>query len=326
LGWLRDDASAKVYHERPLRAGYSCFMSEPRFFVQRLAIIGVGLIGGSLARALRQANAVGEVVGCGRDERHLKRAQELGVIDRWSTRPAEAVTGADMVVLAAPVGAMQNLFKAIQPALSPTTIVTDVGSTKISVIAAVREVFGVLPLRFVPGHPIAGTERTGVEASFAELFRERRVILTPASETDPTATARVKAMWQLTGAQVSEMSAEHHDQVLAATSHLPHVLAYALVDHLAAMDDRTEIFAYAAGGFRDFTRIASSSPEMWRDIACANREALTTVLDGYLQDLLQLREAIARNDGEAILTVFRRAKQARDRLIDLAGPISQTGA
>lgn len=301
-------------------------MSEPRFFVQRLTVIGVGLIGGSLARALRQANAVGEVVGCGRDEKHLQRAQALGVIDRWSTNPAEAVTGSNLIVVAVPVGAMPDLFRTIQPALSPQATVTDVGSTKLSVIAAAKSVSGSMPPRFVPGHPIAGTEKTGVDASFAELFRERRVILTPTPETDATATARVKAMWQLAGAQVSEMEAVHHDQVLAATSHLPHVLAYALVDHLAAMDDRTEIFAYAAGGFRDFTRIASSSPEMWRDIACANREALTGVLDGYLQDLQQLREAIARDDGEAVLAVFRRAKQARDRLINLAGPSGHTSA
>lgn len=299
-------------------------MSEPRFFAQRLTVIGVGLIGGSLARALRQANAVGEVVGCGRDAGHLQRAQELGVIDRWSTDPAVAVADADVVLLAVPVGALRALFKAIRSTLAPQAIITDAGSTKLSVIDAARAAFGQLPAGFVPGHPIAGTEKTGVEASSPELFRERRVILTPTLETDSTATARIRAMWQLAGAQVSEMSAEHHDQVLAATSHLPHVLAYALVDHLAAMDDRMEIFAYAAGGFRDFTRIASSSPEMWRDIACANREALTAVLDGYLQDLQQLREAIARDDGDAVIAVFRRAKQARDRLINLAGPNGHT--
>jgi prephenate dehydrogenase len=236
------------------------------------------------------------------------------------------VQDADMVVLAAPVGAMESLFRTLQPALSPDAIITDVGSTKLSVMAAAQAAFGRCPANFVPGHPIAGTEKTGVEASFAELFRERRVILTPGPGTDPAATAKVRAMWQLTGALVSEMSAEHHDQVLAATSHLPHVLAYALVDHLAAMDDRMEIFAYAAGGFRDFTRIASSSPEMWRDIACANRAALTAVLDGYLHDLQQLREAIARNDGESILAIFRRAKQARDKLIDLAGPNARASA
>jgi prephenate dehydrogenase len=225
-----------------------------------------------------------------------------------------------LVVLAVPVGSMVALFEAIRPALAPQVILTDVGSTKLSVVEAARTAYGTLPLRFVPGHPIAGTEQAGVDASFAELFRERRVILTPLPETDPAAVAKVRAMWETAGARVTAMSPEHHDQVLAATSHLPHVLAYALVDHLAALDDRSEIFAYAAGGFRDFTRIASSSPEMWRDIACANRVALTAVLDGYLHDLQQLRAAIAAGDGETILAVFRRAKQARDRLIALAGP------
>ncbi len=301
-------------------------MSETSFFTQRLAVIGVGLIGGSLARALRESNAVGEVVGCGRDAVHLQRAQDLGVIDYWSTDPAKAVANADMVVIAAPVGAMNGLFEQIKSALSPSAVVTDVGSTKASVIAAAQTVFGDVPGRFVPGHPIAGAEKTGVEASFPHLFRQRRVILTPTPETHADALARVKAMWEQVGAQVSEMSAEHHDQVLAATSHLPHVLAYALVDHLAAMDDRREIFAYAAGGFRDFTRIASSSPEMWADIACANHAALTQVLDDYMQDLSQLRDAIARGDHQAILTIFERAKQARDRLINLAGPNASSSA
>jgi prephenate dehydrogenase len=301
-------------------------MSEPSFFVQRLAVIGVGLIGGSLARALREANAVGEVVGCGRDVAHLQRAQDLGVVDRWTTEPGKAVAGADLIVVAAPVGAMQALFRQIQPALSAEAVITDVGSTKGSVIAAAQAVFGEVPAQFVPGHPIAGAEKAGVEASFPQLFRQRRVILTPTATTHADALGRVRAMWQRVGAHVNEMSAEHHDQVLAATSHLPHVMAYALVDHLAAMDDRMEIFAYAAGGFRDFTRIASSSPEMWADIACANREALARVLDDYLKDLGLLRDAIARDDHAALVTIFTRAKQARDRLINLAGPNASSSA
>lgn len=301
-------------------------MSKPATPIQRLAVIGVGLIGGSLARALRESGAVVEVVGCGRNHQSLERAKALGVIDRWCAEPAEAVKGADLVVLAAPVGAMDTLFRAIQPALADTAVVTDVGSTKLSVVSEARCTLADRFGQFVPGHPIAGTEKTGVEASFAGLFQGRRVILTPDSSTHPDATARVRSMWQATGAVVTEMSAEHHDQVLAATSHLPHILAFALVDHLAAMDDRMEIFAYAAGGFRDFTRIASSSPEMWRDIACANRQALTEVLDGYLQDLTQLRTAIAQGDAGAIETVFGRAKRARDKLIDLAGPNSGSSA
>ena len=303
-----------------MRGLFSNDMSDSGLFIERLAIIGVGLIGGSLARALRQANTVGEVVGSGRNAEHLQRAQTLGVIDRWDTDVAAAVAGADVVVLAAPVSAMEELFRAIGPALKTGVIVTDVGSTKRSVLEAARVAYGHIPGNFVAGHPIAGTERTGVDASFSQLFRQRRVILTPTAETLPAAIATVKALWQTAGAQVSEMDADRHDEILAATSHLPHVLAFALVDHLAALDDRHEIFAFAAGGFRDFTRIASSSPEMWCDIACANREALTTALDGYLQDLVLLRDAIGNNDSAAILAVFRRAKQARDRLIDLAGP------
>lgn len=298
-------------------------MSEPRLFIERLAIVGVGLIGGSLARALRAASAVGEIVGSGRNTEHLQYAQTLGVIDRWHSDIAEAVADADMVVLAAPVSAMENLFRTIGPALKAHAVITDVGSTKRSVLEAARAAWGQIPGNFVAGHPIAGTERTGVDASLAGLFRDRRVILTPTAETSAEALSKVKSLWSATGAQVSEMDADRHDEILAATSHLPHVLAFALVDHLAALDDRREIFAFAAGGFRDFTRIASSSPEMWRDIACANRQALTTALDGYLRDLGQLRDAIAGNDSAAILAVFSRAKQARDRLIDLAGPIQK---
>lgn len=300
-------------------------MSNSGFSVGRLAILGVGLIGGSLARALRQAGAVSEIVGSGRSAETLERARALGVIDRGSTDPAKAAEGADIVILAAPVSATADLLRRVRPALKAGCVISDVGSTKRSVLADAHAVFGELPPNLVPAHPIAGTEQSGVEASFAGLFRDRRVILTPAAETAPRATDLIETMWKATGAQVTRMDAAHHDEVLAATSHLPHLLAYALVDHLAAMEDRREIFAYAAGGFRDFTRIASSSPEMWRDIACANADALAGVLDGYLEDLRQLREAIARRDGERILKVFTRAKQARDRLIGLAGPGGKAG-
>ena len=300
-------------------------MNQSGFFVERLAIVGVGLIGGSLARALRQAGAVGEIVGSGRSVDTLQRAQSLGVIDRWTTDPAVAVADAQIAILAAPVSAMAALFGQIKPALKADCILSDVGSTKRSVLADAKAVFGEIPPNLVPAHPIAGTERSGVEASFAELFRDRRVILTPVSETATGAANTIEAMWVATGAQVTRMDAMHHDEVLAATSHLPHLLAYALVDHLAAMEDRREIFAYASGGFRDFTRIAGSSPEMWRDIACANGDALTAVLDGYLADLKQLRDAIASGDGARVLAVFQRAKQARDRFIGLAGPVVKGG-
>ncbi len=284
--------------------------------IQQLTIIGVGLIGGSLARALRVAGAVGEIVGAGRDEAHLQRARELGVIDYYSLDPAEAVRGADMVLLAVPVGAMEAVMRAIAPALGADTVLTDAGSTKGSVIEAARLAFGELPANFVPGHPIAGTENSGVEAAFAELYRGRRVILTPTATSSPEAVARVREMWRAAGAEVTEMDAEHHDRVLAATSHLPHLLAFSLVDTLAKLDEKEEIFAYAAGGFRDFTRIASSDPQMWRDICVHNEPALLAMLDRFEADLRNLRQAIAGDDGDYLLKVFGRAKAARDRFCD----------
>lgn len=279
---------------------------------RKVAIIGVGLIGGSLARAMRVHGLAGKIVGCGRGLEHLQLAQQLGVVDAISTDPAAAVAGCDLVFVAVPVGAMAPLFEAIAPALDANTIVTDGGSTKASVIMAAELKLGKSIARFVPGHPVAGTEQSGVAASFSELFENRRVILTPTQQTDPQATAKVQAMWQAVGAQVSQMAADHHDEVLAATSHLPHVLAYALVDSLAQMQERREIFEYAAGGFADFTRIASSSPEMWTDIVCANEPAVLAVLDDYMQDLKILRTAIAQGDRKTIQTRFARAKTARD--------------
>lgn len=282
------------------------------FRVERLAVIGVGLIGGSFARALREAGRVGTVVGCGRDAAHLEEARRLGVIDEATVDPAEAVRGADFVLVAVPVGAMEPVFAAIRETLSPEAAITDAGSTKHSVIAAAEAAFGTPPGGFVPGHPIAGTEHSGVAASSAGLFRDRRVILTPTAATEPAALDRVRAAWEATGARTVEMDAVHHDEVLAATSHLPHVLAYTLVDTLARMAERTEIFEYAAGGFADFTRIASSSPEMWADIVAANETALLPVLERYIADLEELRAAIAGDDRDAVRARFDRAKAARD--------------
>ncbi|WP_123401846.1 prephenate dehydrogenase/arogenate dehydrogenase family protein [Inmirania thermothiophila] len=279
---------------------------------RRLAVLGVGLIGGSLARALRRAEAVGEIVGCGRDPAHLARAVELGVVDRAETDPAAAVAGADLVVLAVPLGAMRAVLAAAAPALAADAVVTDVGSAKASVIADARAVFGRIPRWFVPGHPIAGTERSGVEAAFAELFEDHRVLLTPVAETDPAAVERVRRMWEAAGAVVETMEVAHHDAVLAATSHLPHMLAYALVDALARLEGHEEIFRYAAGGFRDFTRIASSDPVMWHDICLANREALLGMLRRFQADLARLADAVEAGDGETLLATFRRAKAARD--------------
>jgi len=279
-----------------------------------MCIIGVGLIGGSLARALREAGEVGEVIGCGRNADNLRTAVRLGVVDRYDTDPTRAVAGADVVVVAVPLGAIEPVLRAIIPHLAPAAVVTDVGSAKGSVVADVGRIYGYIPPNFVPGHPIAGTEQSGVEASFATLFQRRRVILTPLAETAAAAHRLIQRMWELTGAEVVDMGVRHHDAVLAATSHLPHMLAYTLVDTLARLDDRAEIFRYAAGGFRDFTRIASSDPTMWHDICVANREQLLEMIALFNADLTRLAEAIHADDRAAILAVFQRAKRARDNL------------
>lgn len=284
--------------------------------IRRLAIIGVGLIGGSLARALRDAHAVNEIVGCGRGRANLEKALELGVIDRYTHDVGEAVSGADMVFLAVPLGAMRDTFAAMQGHLEADAVITDGGSAKFSVVDDCRAVFGKVLPNLVAGHPIAGTENSGVEASFAELYQNRRIILTPTQETAPEALARVQAMWQACGAEITLMSVEHHDEVLAATSHLPHMLAFGLVDTLARMKENDEIFRYAAGGFRDFTRIASSNPVMWRDVCVANRRALGQMMSHYLSEMQELAETIERGDGDQLLEIFTRAKSARDRYID----------
>ncbi len=284
--------------------------------IKQLTIIGVGLIGGSLARALKREGVVGEIVGAGRDAEHLQKALALGVVDRIEMDLAAAVQGADVVVVATPVGAAEAVFRAIASNLSADTILTDVGSTKASVVAAAQAAFAELPANFVPGHPIAGTEQSGVEASFAELFEGRRVILTPTEKSVPEAVAKVRALWEQVGANVVQTNVEHHDEVLAATSHLPHLLAFSLVDTLATLDDKQEIFEYAAGGFRDFTRIASSDPEMWHDICLHNEPALLKMLERFEADLDKLRQAIASNDSDYLLQVFTRAKAARDQFCE----------
>lgn len=281
--------------------------------INRLTIIGVGLIGGSLARSLKQAGYCNEVVGCGRDADHLQKAVDLGVIDRFTTDIGEAVVGADMVVVAVPLGAIENCFRSMIGHLDENAVITDAGSSKASVVEAAEKAFSTIPSGFVPGHPIAGTEKSGVEASFAELYQGRRVIITPVEQSSAEAVSKVIAMWEKAGAIVDTMAVEHHDEVLAATSHLPHLLAFGLVDTLIGMDESEEIFRFAAGGFRDFTRIASSNPPMWRDIFLANREAMLAVLERYQKDLEQLKSIIDASDGEAMEAVFTRAKQARDR-------------
>ncbi|MCP4127570.1 MAG: prephenate dehydrogenase/arogenate dehydrogenase family protein [Gammaproteobacteria bacterium] len=284
--------------------------------IKRLAIIGVGLIGGSLARALRAAGEVGEVVGCGRGKANLEQAVQLGVIDSYTHDAGEAVQRADVVFLAVPLGAMRDTFAAIKGQLGDAAVVTDGGSAKGSVVNDCRAIFGQELPGFVPGHPIAGTENSGVEASFAELYQNRRVILTPTEKTSDEALQRITTMWEICGSDVTHMSVQHHDEVLAATSHLPHMLAFALVDSLARMKENDEIFRYAAGGFRDFTRIASSSPVMWRDICIANRDAISSIMQGYSHDMAVLADTVSRGDGEHLLEIFERAKESRDRYID----------
>ncbi|MGB5605309.1 MAG: prephenate dehydrogenase/arogenate dehydrogenase family protein, partial [Gammaproteobacteria bacterium] len=275
--------------------------------IERLCIIGVGLIGGSLARALRKAGYCREIVGAGRDPEHLQQAVDLGVIDRFDTDLARAVAGADMVLVAVPLGAMEHVFGSIRGQLAAHAVLTDAGSAKGSVIEAAQRAFGTVPGFFVPGHPIAGTEQSGVAASFAELYQQRRVILSPLPATDRQATARVRAMWEAAGAEVLEMDPVHHDAVLAATSHLPHVLAYTLVDCLAKLDDRDEVFDYAAGGFRDFTRIASSDPVMWRDICLANGDAIVLLINHFIGDLQTVKEAVHAHNGVRLLEIFTAA-------------------
>ena len=287
--------------------------------IRRLAIIGVGLIGGSLARALRAAGQVEQIVGCGRGRKNLELGVELGVIDTYTHEVSEAVAGADMVFVSVPLGAMRNVFEQMNGHLGREAVVTDGGSAKGSVINDFYAVCSEHTQQFVPGHPIAGTEHNGVEASFAELYQNRRVIITPTAASSADATRRVTEMWQACGAEVVEMAVDHHDRVLAATSHLPHMLAFGLVDALARMEEHEEIFRYAAGGFRDFTRIASSNPTMWRDICISNGTALSRMISSFADELHALADSVEKGDGERLLEIFQRAKDARDAYVDGTG-------
>lgn len=281
--------------------------------INKLCIIGAGLIGGSLARALRAGGHVREIVGYSRRLANLQLAADLGVIDYAEVSLAAAVRGADVVVLAVPVGSMADILTELAH-LAFDGVITDVGSTKSNVVAAARTALGKRFPFFVPGHPLAGTEHSGVEAAQADLFRGRRVILTPLPETDPQALARVQALWKAAGAEVVEMSVEEHDRLLAASSHLPHMLAYMLVDMLVRRDDHRAVFAASAGGFRDMTRIAASDPVMWRDICLANRVELLAALKQYRNDLGTLVEALERGDSKWLEDTFARAKRAREML------------
>jgi prephenate dehydrogenase len=280
--------------------------------IKKLAVIGVGLIGGSLALALKKAAAVEQVSGYSRNEFTRQEAKDLGIIDIAADSIQQAVTGADMIFVAVPMGAMQQVLTEIAQYASTDAVITDGGSAKMEVVKAAEQGLGQTINRFVAGHPIAGTERSGPSAAFAELSQKHRVVLTPTADTDSQALEKVRAMWIMAGAEVFDMDVEHHDTVLAATSHIPHVLAFNLVGMLSERDDCDEVLRYAAGGFRDFSRIASSDPVMWRDICLTNKHAVLNLLKQYQQDLAKIETAISNQDGDYLIDVFSRAKQARD--------------
>ena len=284
--------------------------------INKLCIIGVGLIGGSLALALKKAGYCKTIVGCSRDEAHLQRALELGVIDSYELDQKQAVEGADVVLFAVPIRAMGGILSNVIDVLDEKTIITDAGSAKGSVINAVKEAYGgVLPANFVAGHPIAGREKSSVEAAISDLYNDQKVVLTPTEETSENAINIVTNMWQATGAIVETLPVKHHDDVLAATSHLPHVLAFTFVNSLSKSEYKDEVFDYAAGGFESFSRTASSDSVMWRDICLENKTAILEALDVYQEHLAKIKEAISDSNAEEIESLFVQAKTTRDRII-----------
>lgn len=281
--------------------------------LNKLVIIGVGLIGGSFAQALRNAGLTKHIVGVGRSQQNMQCAIELGVIDEIASDIACALHNADLVFLAMPVGQTRYIMERIAPHLHANTIVTDAGSTKQDVMAAARHYLSMQSRHhFVPGHPIAGAEQSGVQAAQPDLYLNKHVILTPLPETSTDAVARVEQLWQACGAQVSLMPADEHDQVLAATSHLPHILAFTLMNHLSNTNQPENMLRFAGSGFRDFTRIASSSPEMWRDICLANHEALLKQIDMYQNEMKALHAILKHNDAVALEQYFSQARGLRD--------------
>ena len=286
--------------------------SAAKPLIDHLVIIGVGLIGGSVSLALQRAGVVGRVTGVGRSRENLELAQQLGIVDAWSHDISEAVADADVVLLAVPMNAYASVFSAMAACLPASAVITDAGSTKQSAIAAAHQHLPN-PDRFIAAHPIAGTEQSGAGAAFAELFDKRLTVITPEQNSDAAALTLVDQLWQQTGSRVVSMDAAEHDDFLASVSHLPHLAAFALVN--AVRRQKTEghdPFCFAAGGFRDFTRIASSSPEMWRDIALSNRDALLGQLDAFQQELNGVREALLADDGERLLKEFAAAREARE--------------
>ena len=279
--------------------------------LRKVAIVGVGLIGGSFAMALRRAGVVNQVVGVDRDARALERAITLGVIDTTAESPSEAAKGADLVFVSVPVRAIGGVLHDVALGIGPDGVITDAGSTKADVVKTAREELREHFPRFVAGHPIAGRESSGVDAAVHDLFRGARVVLAPAEETTDEALDLVRACWEAAGGRVSTLPAALHDHIFAAVSHLPHVLAFALVSEIAARPDCAELLGYAAGGFRDFTRIAASSPEMWRDIALNNRDALLAEIDAYDARLAVFRELIKRGDGPGLVRLMTEARNTR---------------
>jgi prephenate dehydrogenase len=284
--------------------------------LNKVVICGVGLIGGSFALGLKAAGAAVEIVGLGRTPAPLEEARRLGVIDRVAGDWEDALRGADLVLLAMPVGQMAPILAAMAPHLAPETVVTDGGSTKSDVVAAARAALGDKIGQFVPGHPIAGAEKSGVAAAQADLYANKRVVLTPLAENSAASVARVQGAWEACGAKVSQLAAEDHDRVFAAVSHLPHLLAFALVHDFAQRPNSDQLFGFAAGGFRDFTRIASSHPEMWRDICVANRHALLLELDAYMVELMRTRVLLAGGDAEGLEALFSTARARRDAWLE----------
>lgn len=284
--------------------------------IERLAILGVGLIGGSLALSLKQQGLVKQVVGYGRSQANLAQALTLGIIDEAVESASEAVQHADVVVMAVPIASMRDLLSEIKPVLSDSAILTDVGSAKGCWIEDVLAVWqGNWPINAVPAHPIAGAEKSGAAAAMADLYQGRKVVITPHEQSNELAVAKVTQMWQATGADVRQMSAEEHDQTFAWTSHLPHLLSFALVDMFSQRDDVERLFDYTAGGFRDFTRIAASDPTMWRDIVQLNAPAIAQALTAYQLQLKSYADLLAQQDWQGLSDAFARAKATRDALL-----------
>jgi len=289
------------------------------FEFAKVVVVGAGLIGGSFSLALKAAGATGRIVGVGRRPETLQRALSLGIVDAVGGLDAATLSDAELVLIAVPVAQTGSVLASVAPLLGASTIVTDAGSTKQDVVAAARAAMGARIGRFVPGHPIAGTEHSGPEAAFSGLFRDRNVVLTPLAENAAADVVRVRHAWEACGARVQELGIAEHDEILAAVSHLPHALAFALVDHVAGRPGGDKFMSFAAGGFRDFTRIASSHPEMWRDICVANRTALLKELDGYGNVLDALRGMVERGDAAALYALFEKAREARNRWLKESG-------